>query len=219
MTAKPRVVLIGGGGHGKVVLDALLESGRDVAGFIDDDPEKAGGQVLQFPILGPSSALRDLALRFHFEEVIVAIGDNYIRDRKFREVIAAGLKPVGVVHPGACVSRFAELGQGVVIMAGAVVNPGTVIDDNVCVNTCACVDHDNHLSRSCHVFPNATLAGGVQVGEFSYVGSGAVVNPYCPIGSHSYVGAGAVVIRAVPDGVVVAGVPAREIAKQLKRAL
>jgi acetyltransferase-like isoleucine patch superfamily enzyme len=109
------------------------------------------------------------------------------------------------------------LGEGVTILAGATINPGTVIEDNVCVNTAASVDHDNHLERSCHVFPNATLTGNVRVGQFAYVGSGAVVSPGVAIHKYSYVGAGAVVLRDVPEGVIVAGVPAKEIGRQSKR--
>jgi acetyltransferase EpsM len=85
------------------------------------------------------------------------------------------------------------------------------------VNTAATVDHDNLLERCCHIFPNATLTGGVRVGEFTNIGSGAVVNPYLKIGKYSYVGAGAVVIRDVEEGVTVAGVPACVIKKQETR--
>ena len=124
---------------------------------------------------------------------------------------------MNVIHPNAHLSRFVELGVGVTILAGAVINPGTVIEDNACVNTSASVDHDNHLERGCHVFPNATLTGGVRVGQFAYVGSGAVVAPNLIIHKYSQVGAGAIVLKDVPEGVVVAGSPATEIGKQPKR--
>ena len=215
MGQKPRAVLLGAGGHGKVVLDALLAAERyELVGVVDDDTRKAGLKLLGVPVLGPPGDFSGLAAHFGIEGVVVAIGDNYIREEKIRALRAAGLRPLGVVHPRAHISPNVKLGEGVVILAGAVVNAGTVIEDNVCINTSASVDHDNHLGRSCHVFPNATLTGGVRLGEFVYVGSGAVVNPYLTIGAHSYVGAGAVVIEDVPEGLTVVGVPARGISRR-----
>lgn len=216
--SKPRVVVLGAGGHGRVILDALLAADQsEVVGFLDDDLKREGERVFGFPVLGLTSQLKELAEKVGFERVAVAVGDNFVRDQKLRQVQESGLRAATVVHPSARISRFVEIGNGVVILAGAVINPGTILEDNVCVNTAASVDHDNHLGRSCHIFPHATLTGGVRVGEFSYIGSGAVVNPYLRIGNYAYVGAGAVVTRDVSEGIVVAGVPAREIKKQSVR--
>ena len=210
--------MLGGGGHAKVVLDAIRASDCcQVVGILDDDGAKSGQQVLGVPILGLCSELSKLSGKLKLKGFVVAIGNNYIREWKFRKACQTGLKPFTVIHPTAHLSADAKVGAGVVILAGVVVNPGTVIEDNVCINTSASVDHDNRLGNHCHVFPNATLTGGVQVGEYSYIGSGAVINPYLRIGCYSYVGAGAVVLRDVPDGVTVAGVPARKIADQPNR--
>jgi sugar O-acyltransferase (sialic acid O-acetyltransferase NeuD family) len=218
MDAPTRVAVLGAGGHGKVVLDALIEEcRRDVVAILDDDPARSGGELLGISIVGGSVNLAGLARRFRFTEVVVAIGDNYVRERKSREVCRAGLELATVVHPSARVSRFAKIGHGVVILAGAVVNPGTEIADYACVNTSASIDHDNQLGTACHVFPNATLAGGVRVGHFAYIGSGAVINPNRSVGDYSYVGAGAVVTEDVAEGWIVAGVPAKQIGTQTKR--
>ena len=215
---KCRVIVWGAGGHGKVIVDALLASEScELVGVLDDDPAKAGTKLLGIPVLHSPGGLRSLLDILDFDGVAIGIGDNYIRDKKFREAISCGLKPVNVIHPGAHLSRFVKLGVGVTIFAGAILNPGTVVEDNVCVNTSASVDHDNYLESGCHVFPNATLTGGVRVGKFSYVGSGAVVAPNIVIQKYSQVGAGAVVLKDVPEGVVVAGSPAVEIGKQPKR--
>jgi sugar O-acyltransferase (sialic acid O-acetyltransferase NeuD family) len=215
---KRRVIVWGAGGHGKVIVDALLASDCwDVIGILDDDERKVGQKVLGRPVIGSGGSVAKLAEELNVEMVAIAIGDNYVRDLKFREAREIGLKPANVIHPTAHMSRFVELGEGVTILAGATINPGTTIEDNVCVNTAASIDHDNYLERSCHVFPNATLAGGVRVGAFAYVGSGAVVTPNVVIHRYSYVGAGAVAVHDVPEGVIVSGVPAAEIGKQQNR--
>jgi len=201
-----------------VTVDALLAGDTyEVVGVADDDERKAGTTILGLRVLDSSGGLAELASRIDFDAVAVAIGDNYIRGQKFQEMRELGFEAVNVIHPTAHISRFVELGRGVTILAGATINPGTVIEDNACVNTSASVDHDNRLRNSCHVFPNATLAGSVHVGEYACIGSGAVVVPNMTIHSHSYVGAGAVVLKDVPEGVVVAGNPAAEIRLQPKR--
>lgn len=214
--SRQKLILWGAGGHGKSMADALIaRNDCDVVGIIDDDPSKLGKSVLGIPIRFCS--LGEITSTVDCDGIAVAIGDNYTRYRKLMDVKNSGLKTVNVIHPSAHISRFVELGEGVTILAGATVNAGTVIEDGVCVNTSASVDHDNHLERCCHILPNATLAGTVRIGEFAYVGSGAVVVPNLTIESYSYVGAGAVVIRAVPEGAIVGGVPARLIGRQLRR--
>jgi acetyltransferase EpsM len=215
---KRRVIVWGAGGHGKVIVDALLACGGwDVVGLLDDDEKKVGQKVLGVAVHSSAAGLAESADKLKAGSIVIAIGDNYVRDEKFRQAKECGLKPVTVIHPTAHMSRFVELGAGVVILAGATVNPGTVIEDNVCVNTAASIDHDNYLARSCHVYPNATLAGAVRVGEFAYVGSGAVVTPNVVVHKYSYVGAGAVAVKDVREGVIVTGVPAVEIGPQPKR--
>jgi sugar O-acyltransferase (sialic acid O-acetyltransferase NeuD family) len=215
---KCRVIVWGAGGHGKVIVDALLASEScTLVGILDDDNTKDGTKVLGVPVSYSPGSLRTFRQALDFDTVAIGIGDNYIRNEKFKQVKACGLQPMNVIHPRAHISRFVELGIGVTILAGAVVNPGTVIEDNVCVNTAASVDHDNYLEASCHIFPNATLTGGVRVGRFAYVGSGAVVAPYLVVHQYSQIGAGAVVLKNVAEGLLVAGVPAIEIGKQPKR--
>jgi sugar O-acyltransferase (sialic acid O-acetyltransferase NeuD family) len=215
---KCRVIVWGAGGHGKVIVDALLASEScTLVGILDDDKAKAGTNILGVSVSHSPGSLETLRQTLDFDRVAIGIGDNYIRNDKFQQVKACGLEPMNVIHPSAHISRFAELGIGVTILAGAVINPGTTIEDNVCVNTAASIDHDNYLEASCHIFPNATLTGGVRVGRFAYVGSGAVVAPNLVVNQYSQVGAGAVVLKDVAEGTLVAGVPAIEIGRQPKR--
>jgi sugar O-acyltransferase (sialic acid O-acetyltransferase NeuD family) len=213
-----RVLVWGAGGHGKVVVDALMASGEwKVVAVLDEDQKKHGTEVLGVKVLSFEGDVADVAKRLDCKRVAIAIGDNYTRFKKIQLARRAGLTPVNVVHPRAHISRFVKMGEGVTILAGATINPGTTIEDNVCVNTSASVDHDNYLSESCHIFPNATLTGGVRIGRFAYVGSGAVIAPNLTIGKYSCVGAGAVVLADVAEGKLVFGVPAKVRGEQKTR--
>ena len=213
-----RVLVWGAGGHGKVTVDALMAGGEwDVLGILDEDEKKRGSDVLGVKVFSLEGGVTEAAKRLDCGSVAIAIGDNYARFEKFQQVRRAGLRAVNVVHPSAHVSRFVKMGEGVTILAGATINPGTTIEDNVCVNTSASVDHDNYLEKSCHIFPNATLTGGVRIKEFAYVGSGAVIAPNLTVEKYSCVGAGAIVLANVAEGAVVFGVPAKVRGEQKKR--
>src|ERR1700722_3308795 len=213
-----KVLVWGAGGHGKVTVDALLASGEwELAGILDEDEKKSGTEVLGVRVFSLEGGVAEGARRLDCGRIAVAIGDNYARFEKFQQLRRAGLTPVNVVPPSAHVSRFVKMGEGVVIRAAATINPGTTIEDNVCENTLAWVDHDNYLERSCHIFPNATLTGGVRIKEFAYVGSGVVIAPNLTVGKYGYVGAGAVVLANVGLGTVVFGVPAKVHGDQKKR--
>src|ERR1700719_3636855 len=213
-----KVLVWGAGGHGKVTVDALLASGEwEVAGILDEDEKKSGTEVLGVKVFSLEGGVTEAAKRLDCGRVAVAIGDNYARFEKFQQLRHAGFTAVNVVHPSAHVSRFVKMGEGVTILAGATINPGTTIEDNVCVNTSASVDHDNYLERSCHIFPNATLTGGVRIKEFVYVGTGAVIDTNLIVENCSYVGAGAVVLANVTEGTLVFGVPAKVRGEQKKR--
>jgi sugar O-acyltransferase (sialic acid O-acetyltransferase NeuD family) len=215
---KKRALVWGAGGHGKVIVDALMAGDEwEVAGILDEDEKKWGTEVLGVKVFSLDGDVVTVAKGLDCGAVAIAIGDNYARFAKFQQVRYAGLTAVNVVHPSASVSRFVKMGEGVVILAGSTINPGTTIEDNVCVNTSASVDHDNYLEKSCHIFPNATLTGGVRIEEFAYVGSGAVIAPNLTVEKYSYVGAGAVVLANVAEGTTVFGVPARVSGEQKKR--
>jgi sugar O-acyltransferase (sialic acid O-acetyltransferase NeuD family) len=215
---RKRVLVWGAGGHGKVVVDALIEGAQyEIGGIIDEDSSKHGTEILGVKVTAFEGDLMEAAKKLECDGVTIAIGDNYVRYEKFREIARANLAPVNVLHPRAGISRFVKMGEGVTILAGATINAGTVIEDNVCVNTSASIDHDNYLANSCHIFPNATLTGGIRVGECAYVGSGAVIKPNLTVQRYSYVGAGAVVVADVPEGTIVCGVPAKITGRQEKR--
>jgi sugar O-acyltransferase (sialic acid O-acetyltransferase NeuD family) len=163
-------------------------------------------------VIGTSADLeRFKAIASH---AVVGVGDNITRALLFKRLLDVGLIPFNVIHPSAIIAKRVQIGRGVVILAGAVVNTGSKIGDNVCINTAASVDHDNVLEESTHIYPGAHLAGGVKVKRYSYVGTGAAVNPYLTIGENVIIGSGAVVCEDIPDNVVAVGVPARVIKRR-----
>lgn len=205
------VVLIGAGGHGRVVLDILRAAGVHMPiGFLDADPQLTGQTIGGLPVLGQVNMLPKLKAQ-KVKGAIISIGDNPPRRRYFQKVLDQGFELVNAVHPGSQVSATARLGRNVVIAAGAVVSTDARLGDGVIVNTSAVIDHECEIGRSVHICPSATLAGRVRVGDETFIGLGCNIIQCLKIGSHAIVGAGAVVIGDVPDGATVVGVPARVI--------
>lgn len=201
------VVLIGAGGHAKVVLEAIRAAGLYApAGFTDIDP--ACRDLLGLARLGGDEALPRLRAD-GIAHAIVALGGNALRRRVAEMVRGLGFTLVNAISPAAAVSPSARLGQGIAVMAGAVVNADSDIADLVIVNTRAAVDHDCRIGRAAHLAPGCTLAGGVTVGAEALVGTGAAVIPGVTIGDGAVIGAGAAVVRNIPAGATALGVPAR----------
>lgn len=203
-----RLALLGASGHGKVVADAAQISGWDKVEFFDDAwPNRRTNGI--WPIAGNSA---DLVARVRdFDGVIVSIGDCEIRWAKHCELRAAGAKLVSVVHPAATISRHCTLGEGSVVVAGAVVNIDAIVGQACIINTGATVDHDCRIGDAVHIAPGAHLSGGVEVGPLSWVGTGAAVRQGIRIGERVVIGVGAVVVSPVADALTVAGNPARPL--------
>lgn len=199
-----RIAIIGAGGHGKVVLDAVLSAGDQiVAGIVDDNTELMGARLFDFPIVGSVKDLNDV------EGYIVAIGNNRIRKEKYDYYLQAGYKPVTVIHPTAIISPRANIGRGSAIFANVVVNPDAVVGDNAVLYTSCTIDHECNISQHSYISPGCNICGRVNIKTGAMIGAGAVVLPGLSVGEWATVGAGAVVTANVPDNVTVVGVPAR----------
>lgn len=203
------LLILGAGGHGKVVADAALETGNwDEIVFLDDAwPEKKVNGC--WYIAGNMQELH--CWRVRCKDAVVAIGNNQLRMQLQARLVTAGFNVVSVIHPTATISRYAKLGAGSVIFAGAVINVDATIGDGAIINTSATVDHDCILGVGVHVSPGAHLGGGTRVGDYSWIGIGASVKHLTSIGSNTIVGAGAVVLGDIPDGVTAIGMPARPV--------
>lgn len=195
-----RLLVIGAGGHAKVVIDAARLAGYEIAGVIGT-PEGAA-ELLGAPVTSAISAVEA-------DGFIVAVGDNSERARRYAECLDAGLVPTSVLHPSAIIAEDAEIGPGVFAAATVTVNPGVHIGANAILNTGCTIDHDCAIGAHAHIGPGANLCGSVTVGEGALLGVGACAVPRASVGAWAVVGAGAAVTGTIPERAVAVGVPAR----------
>jgi perosamine synthetase len=211
MNLKPvRTVLIGAGGHARVVLSILRDnSNLVVAGFVAPPGSSGLGDLVRLGDDDDLASLRQVGI----EAAFVAVGDNRRRWELFNRARQLGFEMVNAVHPSTSIDRSVRMGSGIAIMAGAVVNCDSVIGDAAIVNTCASVDHDCEIGEASHLAPGAHLSGYVKIGARSLVGVGAAVGRGLPItiGEDAVVGTGAAAVKDIPAGSTVVGVPAREL--------
>ena len=196
------IILIGGSGHAKVIMDIIRASGGEVFGILDDGLE-TGTEVLGIPVLGKTDDYE--AYRDH--PFVIAIGSNGVR-RAISEKL--DVRWATVVHPTAWVSPRAVIGEGTVVMPRAVVNACATVGRHCIINSAAVVEHDNRLGDYVHISPNAALGGTVTVGDGTHVGIGAAVRNNISICGGSVIGAGAAVVRDITEPGTYVGVPARK---------
>jgi len=209
---KHRCLILGSGGHGRVVLDILRNADEhEVAGFVDSNPELTGRRVDGVKVLGSPSDLNRLRRDCDADAAIVAIGDNGVRRALADQLDALGFVLINAIHPSANVARNATLGRNVVIAAGSLVCAHGQIGDSVILNTGSIVDHESLIGTATHICPGARLAGRVTVESGAFVGIGATVIQHIRVGYEAIIGAGAVVVEDVAPMSTVVGVPARQI--------
>lgn len=206
------VVLLGAGGHAKVLVSALQLQGARLLGLVDRDPGKHGTSLLGSPVLGGDEKL----VGFPPDAVRLVNGLGSVGLPKQRRDLYMRLKSQGyrfasVIHPAAIVAPDVQVAEGVQVMAGAVVQPGCRLEENVIINSNATVEHDCVIAEHSHVAPGAVLSGDVTVGEGCLIGAGATVIQGRRLGAGCVVAAGAVVVRNLEAGSHVAGVPARAL--------
>jgi len=211
--ARP-VIVLGAGGHAKVVIDALQAAGADILGAVDPDGTTHGTSILGVSVLGAD----DVVLN-HTPDAIAlvnGVGSTEPSNRRkdlYRHFRDAGYAFASVLHPSAVIGGEVEIADAAQIMAGAVVQPGCRIGVNTIINTRASVDHDCVIGDHVNIAPGAVLGGGIIVGGGSHIGAGSSVIQNVRIGADVLVAAGAAVVTDFPDGARIAGVPARTMAK------
>lgn len=200
-----QLVIIGAGGHGKVVADIAHKNGYTDIVFLDDNEDlKSCGN---YAVVGTCND----AVKYSDREFVVGIGANEIRRRTQKVLYEKGLHIVSLVHPHAVVAADVALGSGTVVMAGAVINPGSRIGSGCIVNTGATVDHDSTIADYVHVSVGSHLAGTVSVGAGAWIGAGAIISNNIKICAECVIGAGAVVVKDLTEPDTYIGVPARKM--------
>ncbi len=205
--AKENIVLIGGGGHAKVVIDAIKASKKfNIYGIVDANLPK-GKSVLGTKVIGKDNLLSEI-FKDGIKKAFISIAS--IGNCQTRKKIYSNLKNIGfqipvIIHPKAVVAEDVLLGQGTFIAAGSVINPGVRTGKNAIINTSSSVDHDCSIGDFVHIAPGVTLSGGVKIGDETHVGTGASIIQNIKIGKKCLVRAGQTVIGNFGDGIKYGG--------------
>lgn len=207
------VIILGAGGHAKVLIDALLASSVVIVGIVDPDPALMGTTILGVSVLGGDDVVDEYPpSEIQLVNGLGSVGLPVKRQQIFERFKSMSYYFATIVHPSAVVASNVVLGEGAQVMAGAVIQPDSRIGINSVINTRASVDHDCIIGDHVHIAPGVTLSGGAAVGAGSHIGTGATLIQGISIGRGCQVAAGAVVIRNIIEGTKVRGVPAREFA-------
>lgn len=193
--------IFGASGHGKVIASILKLNHLKIDGFIDDTPKSS--KILDVQVY-PTEKVK---LNFS-DDVLIGIGNN-----KIRKKIASQLEVnfPSVIHPHTSIDDTVKIGEGSVVMAGAIVNAEVAIGSHCIINSASVVEHDCKIEDFVHISPGVALAGNVKIGEGTHVGIGSTIIQGVKVGKWVTIGAGTVVIKDIPDGVTVVGNPARII--------
>lgn len=209
------VIVIGSGGHARVLIDTLRALRRDIIGILDPDETRIGQSVGGVIIIGNDDKVKE----YNPNEIELVNGIGSIASTEKRKAVYEKFKRAGyaftqVIHPAATIMDDVQLGEGVQIMANAVIQTGCVIGDNTIINTGAIVDHDCVIDEHVHVAPGAVLSGGVRIGAMTHIGTSATIIQGIKIGQATIIGAGAVVVTDIPSEVKALGVPAKIIERR-----
>ena len=190
-----KILLIGGGGHCKSVIDVIEQEERfEIAGIVDK-PKLLGSKVLGYPIIGNDSDLSNLVKKYQYALITVGqIRSPSLRVKLFNLANEAGFILPSIISPNAYVSQHTSIGNGVVIMHNALVNANAVIGDNCIINSKVLIEHDCQIFDHCHISTNATINGGVVVESGCFVGSGSITKESITIQKNSFIKAGSLVV-------------------------
>lgn len=197
------LVIIGAGGHGKVVAEIAKKNNYTIKGFIDDNPNIKN--VGNYQVLGNWECIE----QYKDCSFFVAIGNNEIRKKKLEELISNNYRIVTLVDSSAVISSSVKLGLGSVVMPNATINVGTTLGKGCIVNTASSTDHDCKIGDYVHICPGVHIAGTVSIQSNTWVGIGTSIINNLNIGENVMLGAGSVVVDDIPSNTKAYGIPAK----------
>ena len=208
-----KILLVGGGGHCKSVLDSLLELDQYSEIGIIDLKENIGKTILDIPIIGIDNDLyRYYSAGYKYAFVTVgSIGNTFLRDKLFNNLEQFGFKIPNIIDCSAALSRHVDMETGIFVGKKAVINAGSTIHKGAIINSGAIIEHDCIIGAFAHIAPGSVLSGEVQVGENTHIGANAVIRQQLKIGSNSTIGMGSVVVKDIEDNIIAYGNPCKEV--------
>ena len=204
-----KIIIIGSGGHSRVIVDTLEQLGLAIHGIVDLNYKDEKEKIFGYEIIGDISVLESLNPNDY--NVVLAIGENNKREEYFLRIENYGFSIASIIHPTAVLSKKVNIGNGVFINAGAIINAGVEIGDNTIINTGSIIEHEVKIKENCHICPGVKIAGRVIIGKNTFVGIGTSIIDYITIDESATIGAGSVIIKNVEKYSKVAGVPGREL--------
>lgn len=202
-----KLLLIGGGGHCRNIIDSLALENYEAVGIVDQDLP-LGSQIYGVPVVGRDGDLKSLRDQgYDLAHVSLGnVGSPQVRRKLTQLALEAGFQLETIIDATAYVSRFAHLGEGCYVGKHAVINAGCTIGNSCIINTGADIDHDSTMGDFCHVSVHGVLCGGVTVGKDNYIGAGATLKHGLVMGDNNLIGMDATVLHEVGDDQVIIGV-------------
>lgn len=206
------LILVGGGGHCKSVIDVAESAGYTILGILDR-PEEVGKRVLGYEVIGTDDDMAKYADKADFIVTVGQIKSPFLRIKLHQMLAEANCCLATIIASTARVSKHATIGEGTVIMHQAFVNADAYIGKGCIINTASLIEHEATVGDYCHVSTGATINGGASIGKCTFVGSQSVINQCVKIGDNIIIGAGSAVVSDLPSDCIAVGVPAKPIYK------
>jgi len=210
-----KIVLIGGGGHCKSIIDSIICLNKyEIVGIVDSK-ENIGKNINSIPIIGEDKLLTDLYAKGIKSAFITvgSIGYCHIRERLYNFAKNIGFTIPNIIDSTSILAHSVTLGEGTFIGKGCIVNSDTTLGDMVIINSGAIIEHDCRIGNFVHIAPGVTISGNVKIGQYTHIGVGSTIIQGITIGNQTLVGASSLVLKNIDSGLKVFGIPCKEVGK------